>query len=200
MVKDEEKTKTTFGRISQRLKEIVDNVREYEIVARMKKFMNPSDEQSKDQKSEENEALQKPDLNNLSTYVDLFRHWDNSYWTASYVFLVIQGALIAALTQLRTLKNDNSWLIITSIFSFFGLGVSVSMMLVLNRKRTYTQGAEKYLKNWLPEMYKEITRRQIGFRCKYSSAEIMQKCLPVLFVVFWFIVALLSIAQYFYPT
>ena len=137
-----------------------------------------------------------PNEKELSTYVDLFTHWDDSYWTASYVFLLIQGVLIAALTHLRALTDDNSWLVIAFFFGLFGLAVFASMFFVLNRKITYTHGSEQCPKNLLKSLYDQIETEQTNWRKRYSSAESMQTCLPILFGAFWFAVAVVSIVKY----
>ncbi len=131
----------------------------------------------------------------ITHYVDLFIHWDESYWQAAYVFLVVQGTLIAALTQIKSLTTDNSWLLLVFFFSIFGVIISIFNILVLNRKMSYTHGSEDMLREKYKILYERIKERQTGFK-KVSSAKIMHTYFPSLFYVFWIIVMFSSLCLY----
>lgn len=133
----------------------------------------------------------------INHYVKLFIHWDESYWQAANVFLVVQAALIAALTQIKSLTEDNTWLLLVGIFGIFGLFISILNILVLNRKMSYTDGCEEMLRKRYQDLfYNEIKKRQIGLK-KFSSATIMHTIFPSLFCIFWGLIIIVALYFYF---
>jgi hypothetical protein len=126
----------------------------------------------------------------LKGYTDLFVHWDSSYWYAFYVFLVLQGALIVAFTDVYTSNAPNGRDTILFIIPMGGLILSGLWMLVMNRKFTYTLGAQEQLKTIIPEVYISAKKMQKGL-ANTSSSLIVNKILPLLFVGFWFILLII---------
>jgi len=84
-------------------------------------------------------------LQKLNIYSDLFQHWDNSFWSATYVFLALQGALLFAFAQVYTNPNIGGEKVILMIFSIGGAIISLLWLFVMNRKMSYTRGSEQQL-------------------------------------------------------
>ena len=129
--------------------------------------------------------------NKLKICSDLFVHWDSSYWYAFYVFLVLQGALIVAFTQVYTTTSLNGRLTTLLIISIGGIVLSLIWLLVMNRKMTYTRGAEDQLKKYLPEIWIDAKKKQKKL-AKIPSSIMVHTILPALFILFWICLSIMK--------
>ena len=76
--------------------------------------------------------------NKLNVIKDLYVHWNKNYWYSVYIFLIIQGLIILALTEvLKATGNVNNENRILSLFVLLGIIFSILWCLVLNRKFSY---------------------------------------------------------------
>jgi len=129
-------------------------------------------------------AFNKDNKNDLEYYVRLFEHWDKSYWNAFYVFVVIEVGLLATISQIHSIIQDNIWGI-RFLFSLFATTITFSWLFILNRKITFIQGAESQIKKYLKTMYNAIDLKQKRFISSTSSSLLTKTILPILFLSFW---------------
>ena len=76
-------------------------------------------------------------IKKLEIYSHLFQHWDNSFWSATYVFLALQGALLYAFVQIYSNKFS-IYAEILILLSFCASLISWLWLYVMNRKMSYT--------------------------------------------------------------
>lgn len=128
----------------------------------------------------------------LKAYTDLYIHWDSTYWYAFYVFLILQGSFIVAFTQVfinEKLPDRPNFLF---IISMSGLALSLIWLFVMNRKMTYTLGAQEQLKTQVPMIYESAHNLQTfswkkprTYLTWMSSALLVHTVFPILFIAFW---------------
>ena len=130
----------------------------------------------------------------LKAYTNLFIHWDSNYWYAFYVFLLLQGSFIVAFTQIFLRETINNRLIFLTYISISGCVLSIIWLFVMNRKMTYTYGAEEELKKKIPEIWISTKNKQIfSFKKPNTyftfipSSLLIRTVFPLLFFVFWLI-------------
>ena len=81
-------------------------------------------------------------------------HLDQSFWTASNVFLAISGLLLAALSQILIRRDELAIMKpFAFIYSLGGLFVAAMWMLVTNRKIAYVKIVEDMARNIESELY-----------------------------------------------
>ena len=72
--------------------------------------------------------------NKLNVIKDLYVNWNKSFWYSVYIYLVIEGLIIVALTEVMkstgNIMNENS---ILSLLVILGILFTVIWCLVLNR-------------------------------------------------------------------
>lgn len=128
----------------------------------------------------------------LKYYSELFRHWDQNYWYACYIFLVIQGAILVAFTQIFVNITITGRNIVLPIVTIVGIVFSLLWFFVMRRKISYTHGAEKQLREILKKMYQDIENLQVG-PAKVRSSLVVHTYLPFSFILMWIILTLVSI-------
>ena len=86
--------------------------------------------------------------NKLNIVKDLYVHWNKSYWYSVYFFIIIQGFIIVALTEILkatgNVTNENK---IISMLVLSGLIFSIIWFFVLNRKYSYLHHSQNKLKD-----------------------------------------------------
>lgn len=124
--------------------------------------------------------------------VELFKHWDNGYWTAANLLLVAQGALLAGyFTATRTILDPNGAPVAPEAVASVGVplaGVVVAAMwmFVLHRKRSFVETVEHRIRDDV-----QITTSFQGF----SSSPVVTFGLPVVFALAWGAVLLANCAS-----
>jgi len=88
--------------------------------------------------------------NKLNVVKDLYVHWNKNYWNSVYIFLIIQGLIVVALTGILSetgnVSNENR---IISLLVLSGMIFSIVWFFVLNRRYSYIYHAQHNLKDKL---------------------------------------------------
>ena len=136
--------------------------------------------------------------NKLNVIKDLYCHWDRNFWYSVYIYLIIQGLLIVALTEiLRStgdISNENN---ILSLLVISGILFSIVWCLVLNRKFTFIKFSQEKLKNFLGgdiwdniEKYSDIKKHFMNFSF-ISSNLLINKILTTGFLLIWIAIGII---------
>lgn len=149
---------------------------------------NSSEEHTREALDIEDLQEDPPDRIEGGDLIDLFTHWDSSFWDASNFFLAFQSLLIAGTGLIISVQSHPFQQLRASGmagFPILGILVSAFWLLVMHRKRTYVEATEARIKNRDPTLDGEIRREQDGL-ASLSSAQIVTAILPLTFLLFWF--------------
>jgi hypothetical protein len=132
--------------------------------------------------------------NELNVIKDLYINWDKGYWYSVYVFLVIQGLIIVALTDILkasgTIGNGNA---ILSMLVLSGISFTILWCLVLNRKFSFIYHAQEELKSKLGKNIWDNIEKNSDFKKNFwyfsfiPSSIIVNRILMTGFILFWLI-------------
>lgn len=133
--------------------------------------------------------------NKLNVIKDLYVHWDKSYWYSVYIFLIIQGLITVALTEVLkstgSITNEN---LILSLLVMSGIIFSILWCFVLNRKFSYIYHSQEKLKGKLgSEIWDNIKscediRKKFWYFSFVNSNIIINKVLMTGFILFWLVI------------
>jgi hypothetical protein len=133
--------------------------------------------------------------NKLNVIKDLYVHWDKSYWYSVYIFLIIQGLITVALTEVLkstgSITNEN---LILSLLVMSGIIFSILWCFVLNRKFSYIHHSQEKLKGKLgSEIWDNIKscediRKKFWYFSFVNSNIIINKVLMTGFILFWLVI------------
>ena len=127
----------------------------------------------------------------LRTCSDLYIHWDTNYWYSVYIFLILQGALIVAYTQILINSNIiNNELKYLEGIAISGVILTIVWIFILNKKFAFTYWSQEELKELSGfNIWKNVndTEKNIPYLASIPSSIFMNDVLPILFIAFWFI-------------
>jgi len=132
--------------------------------------------------------------NKLNIVKDLYVHWNKSYWYSVYIFLIIQGFIIVALTEVLkatgSVANENK---IITLLVLSGLIFSIIWFFVLNRKYSYLHHSQNKLKDNLgSSIWDNIDncsdmKKHFWYFSFIQNNIIIDKILMFGFILFWLI-------------
>lgn len=132
--------------------------------------------------------------NKLNVVKDLYVHWHKNYWNSAYIFLIIQGLIIVALTEVLkatgNVSNENK---ILSMLVLSGIIFSIIWCFVLNRKYSFIYHSQNQLKEKLGStIWDNIDncsdmKKHFWYFSFIPTNIIIDKILMTGFVLFWLI-------------
>ncbi len=132
--------------------------------------------------------------NKLNVVKDLYVHWCKNYWNSVYIFLVIQGLLIVALTEVLKATGDvSNETKILSLLILSGIIFSILWCFVLNRKFSYIYHSKEKLKSILgSEIWDDVKscedfKKNFWYFSFIESNIIINKILTTGLILFWLI-------------
>ena len=130
--------------------------------------------------------------NKLNVIKDLYCHWDRNFWYSVYIYLIIQGFIIIALTEVlkstAIIANEN---IIISLLVISGILFSIIWCLVLNRKFKFVELSQDKLKNFLGGDIWDNIEKNSDIRKNFKdfsfirSSVLINKILTTGFLIIW---------------
>jgi len=125
----------------------------------------------------------------LKTCSDLYIHWDTNYWYSVYIFLILQGALIVAYTQILVnpdvIANESKFL---ELIAISGVILAIVWIFLLNRKFSFTYWAQEELKTLSKfKIWDNVggLKKSILYLSFIPSSFVMNYVLPIGFMMFW---------------
>jgi hypothetical protein len=95
------------------------------------------------------ERIKQAEIDKMKTSVELFKHWDNGYWSSFNYFIALQGMLLAALgLAIKSTETGMSQFAksFAMMFCVLGMFLSIFFLFILSKKRSFVEGAEKVIK------------------------------------------------------
>jgi hypothetical protein len=132
----------------------------------------------------------------LGDCIDLFRHWDDGFWSAVNVFLVTEGLLVAGAAPIFTIAGPSLRPLGAALLGLVGLAFSLGWMLVLNRKSLYVWWAWQQINALAPEFSMPPGLRP-SILTRYSSGRLMRTGFPAAFACLWTLVLLFAALWFF---
>ncbi len=130
--------------------------------------------------------------NELNVIKDLYINWDKCYWYSIYVYLIIQGLIIVALTEVLKAAGDiGNESKILGILVFSGIIFSILWCFVLNRKFSFVYHSQEELKSKLGNKIWDNIKKNSDLKKNFWYFAfipyniVIDKILMTGFIVFW---------------
>ena len=115
---------------------------------------------------------------------DMFIHWDNNFWYALSIFLIIQTALLYGLFDVY---KEDSDIVFKIAIPIMGIILTVLMALLLIRRNFMIIKAKEGIEEKIPNL--NVNHKDNKSKCplqNFSSSKIMCYIFPSFFLIMWF--------------